>query len=111
MTNCHLILVRPMQIAFRLLIVAYVVAAIAWGIALIPPRLFAEDSPAGMLIVIGFGYSQVFLALLFLMSAILSAVVLVRRSAARSSRSFLIFGLAFASFVATSLYSWFYWSA
>jgi|SRR6266446_3617980 len=100
-----------MRIAFRLLIVAYVVAAIAWGIALIPPRVFAEDSDAGWLIVIGFGCSQVLLALLFLISATVSAVVLVRGSAARSIRSFFILGLAFASFVATSLYSWFYWSA
>jgi len=100
-----------MRIAFRFLIVAYTVTAIAWGITLIPPRLFADDSPAGMLIVYGFGYSQLFLALLFLISAIVSAVVLIRGSAARSIRSFLIFGLAFVSFLATSLYSWFYWSA
>jgi hypothetical protein len=81
-----------MRIALRLLIVAYVVAAIAWGIALTPPRLFPED--AGWLIVIGFGYSQVLLALLFLISAVASAVVLIRASAARSLRSFVVFGLA-----------------
>ena len=105
----YLFLVRPMRIAVRLLIVAYILAAIAWAVALTPPRLFPEDS--GWLIVIGFGYSQVLLALLFLISATVSAVVLVRGSVARSIRSFLILGLAFVSFVATSLYSWFYFCA
>jgi hypothetical protein len=100
-----------MRIAFRFLVVAYVVAAIAWGIALIPPRFFGDDNPADILIVIGFGYSHVFLALLFLTSAIVSAVVLLRRSAARSIRSFVVLGLAFASFLAASFYSWFYFCA
>ena len=98
-----------MRIAFRLLIVAYVAAAIAWGVALTPPRLFPDE--AGWLIVIGFGYSQVFLSLLFLISAVVSAIVLIRISPARSIGNFLVFGLAFISFVATSLYSWFYFCA
>jgi hypothetical protein len=98
-----------MRIAVRLLIVAYIVALVVWGVALTPPRLFPED--AGWQIVIGFGYTQIVLALLFFISAIASAVVLFRGSAARSLRSFLIFGLAFVSFVATSLYSWFYFCA
>ncbi|PYL56367.1 MAG: hypothetical protein DMF31_12720, partial [Verrucomicrobia bacterium] len=98
-----------MRFALRLLIVAYALAAIAWGIALTPPRLLPDE--AGWLIVIGFGYSQVFLALLFFISAIASAVVLFRGSAARSLRGFLILGLAFVSFVATCFYSWFYFCA
>ena len=95
-----------MHVTLRFLIVGYVVAAIAWGIALIPPRMIAED--LDMIVVIGFGCTQVLLALLFLGSAIAAAVTLVRGSVRRSTRSFLIFGLALVSFAATSWYSWLY---
>ena len=97
-----------MQNAFRLLVAGYIIAAVAWAIALVPPRIIGGDIGTAMIFVIAFGCSQVFLALLFLASATTSVVVLVRGSSARSIRSFLIFGLALVSFVAASFYSWFY---
>jgi len=100
-----------MQIASRLLIAGYIVAAIAWSIALIPPRIIGGDLGTAMIFVTAFGCTQVLLALLFLGSAITAAVTLVRGSARRSIRSFVILGLAFVSFAATSCYSWFYFYA
>jgi hypothetical protein len=46
MTNCHLILVRPMRAAFRILIVAYILAGVAWAIALFP-RLVVHGGDLG----------------------------------------------------------------
>ena len=96
-----------MRIAFRLLIAGFIIAAIAWGSALlVPPRMLPED--VGWIVVLGFGCAHVLLALLFLGSAAAAAFTLVRGSATRSTTSFLILSFALVLFAATSWYSWVY---
>ena len=102
-------LVRPVRIAFRILILAYVFAAIAWVIALFP-RLVVHGGDLGtaMIFVTTFGCSQIVLALLFFVSAVVAAVSLFRTSGARTLRSFLILGLAMISFLVTCWYCYFF---
>jgi hypothetical protein len=93
------------RIAFRILILAYVFAAIASVIALFP-RLVVHGGDLGtaMIFVTTFGCSQIVLALLFFVAA----VSLFRTTGARTLRSFLILDLAMISFLVTCWYCYFF---
>jgi len=89
--------------------VAYVFAAIAWAIALFTRlAVHGADLDTAMIFIPAFGYSQIVLALLFLVSAVVAAASLFRTSVARSLRCFVSLGLAMISFLVTSWYCYFF---
>jgi hypothetical protein len=98
-----------MRIASRIVISAYALAGIAWAIALFP-RLVVHGGDLGtaMIFVTAFGCSQIVLAILFLISAVVAGVSLCRTPVARSLRSFFVLAFALISCLVSCWYCYFF---
>jgi hypothetical protein len=96
-----------MRLATRTLIVAYVFGTLVWGFALFGSGLVNDDPADGLFVVMAFGYSQAFLAVLFFISG-LAAALSMRAVPKQSAKNYIVIAPSFISFALTSWYCYFF---